>query len=125
MSLTSRGLRAVTKLTSMASLLFRLRGRSPHNGQLLIGPGRGRPSLLRLELALFSPRPSLPGFFVVEETIDMRPTPRERCTPLTSDVRKDDDVQTDADATADNVRPFPVTTPEPQTRTATTWQSAF
>jgi hypothetical protein len=43
-------------------------GRSPHNGPLLIGPralakalnqkgGRGRPSLLRLELALFSPRP--------------------------------------------------------------------
>src|SRR5258708_17255576 len=27
-----------TKLTSMASLLFRLRGRSPHNSPLVIGP---------------------------------------------------------------------------------------
>jgi hypothetical protein len=44
----------------MASLLFRLRRRSPHNGPLVIGPralgealnqkgGRGRPSLLRIE----------------------------------------------------------------------------
>jgi hypothetical protein len=54
----------------MASLLFRLRGRSPHNGPLVIGPhalaealnqkaGRGRLSLLRIELAPFSPRPEL------------------------------------------------------------------
>src|SRR5258708_27307400 len=52
----------------MASLVFQLRGRSPHNGPLVIGPralakalnqkgGRGRPSLLRIELAPFSPRP--------------------------------------------------------------------
>ena len=55
-------------MTSMASLLFRLRGRSPHNSRLVIGPdalakalnqkgGRGRPSLLRIELAPSSPRP--------------------------------------------------------------------
>jgi hypothetical protein len=52
----------------MASPLFRLRGRSPHNSPLVIGPhalaealhqkgGRGRSSLLRIELAPFSPRP--------------------------------------------------------------------
>ena len=53
----------------MASVLFRLRGRSPHNGPLVIGPhalaealnqkgGRGRPSSLRIEFATpFSPRP--------------------------------------------------------------------
>src|SRR5258708_38053823 len=38
MSLTSRGLRAVSKLTGMASLLFRLCGRSPHDSPLVIGP---------------------------------------------------------------------------------------
>lgn len=53
----------------MTSLLFRLRGRWPHNSPLLIGPhalaealnqkgGRGRPSLLRIELAPFIPRPA-------------------------------------------------------------------
>jgi hypothetical protein len=52
----------------MTSLLFRLRGRSPHNSPLVTGPralakalnqkgGRGRPSPLRIELAPSSPRP--------------------------------------------------------------------
>src|SRR5260370_28017447 len=53
----------------MASLLFRLCGRSPHNSPLVVGPralaealnkkgGRGRPSSLRIEFAPFSPRPA-------------------------------------------------------------------
>jgi hypothetical protein len=58
------GSRAVTKLTGMASLLFRLRGRSPHSGPLVIGPhalaealnqkgGRGRPSPLGRRMTRF------------------------------------------------------------------------
>jgi len=81
MSLTSRGYGTVSKLTGMASLVFRLRGRSPHNSPLVVGPRalakvlnqKGGAALLRIVLAPFGPRPALGRLFRRRTAVSDRP----------------------------------------------------